>query len=78
MERTRLRFPMRSRDIPNFPRPFSNFATFASGEGREGGVRHPWRSAPDGRRASRKISVDASRRDLAIAHIGFVLGQHLT
>ena len=27
----------------------------------------PWRSAPDGRRASQK-KVDASRRDLAIAH----------
>ena len=31
----------------------------------------PWRSAPDGRRASRKRPVDASRRDLAIAHIVF-------
>ena len=33
-------------------------------------VTTPWRSAPDGRRASRK-KVDASRRDLAIAHIVF-------
>ena len=31
----------------------------------------PWRSAPDGRRASRKRPVDAPRRDLAIAHIVF-------
>ena len=31
----------------------------------------PWRSAPDGRRASRKKPVDAPRRDLAIAHIVF-------
>ena len=34
-------------------------------------VRPPWRSAPDGRIASWKIPVDASRRDLAIAHIVF-------
>ena len=46
---------------------FPYFATFASGGG--GGVRPPWRSAPDGRRASRKKSVDAPRRDLAIAHM---------
>ena len=31
----------------------------------------PWRSAPDGRRASRKRPVDAPRRDLAIARIVF-------
>ena len=31
----------------------------------------PWRSAPDGRRASRKKPIDASRRDLAIAYIVF-------
>ena len=31
----------------------------------------PWRSAPDGPRASRKRPVDAPRRDLAIAHIVF-------
>ena len=31
----------------------------------------PWRSAPDGRRASRKRPVDAPRQDLAIAHIVF-------
>ena len=31
----------------------------------------PWRSAPDGRRASRKRPIDAPRRDLAIAHIVF-------
>ena len=50
---------------------FPYFATFASGGG--GLVRPPppWRSAHGGRRGSRKKTVDASRWDLAIAHIVF-------
>ena len=46
---------------------FPCFVTFASGEGV--GATPPWRSIPDARRASRKKTVEASRRDLAIAHI---------
>ena len=51
------------------PRPFSVFRHLRQFRG--GLVRPPWRSAPDGRRASRKKTVDASRWDLAIAHIVF-------
>ena len=51
---------------------FPYFATFASGGGGVG-TNPPWRSAPDGRRASRKKPVDAPRRDLAIAHIFFLV-----
>ena len=51
---------------------FPYFATFASGGGGGGWYDPPpWRSAPDGRRASRKKPVDASRWNLAIAHIVF-------
>ena len=50
---------------------FPRFAIFASGGGGGGLVRPPSRSAPAGRRASRKKIVEASRRDLAITHIIF-------
>ena len=52
------------------PRPFSVFRHLRQWRG-GGMVRPPWRSAPDGRRASRKKTVDASRWNLAIAHIVF-------
>ena len=56
------------------PRPYSVFCHLRPCRGGGGGVGAtppPWRSAPDGRRASRKKPVDAPRRDLAIAHIVF-------
>ena len=51
------------------PRPVRAFLITRTVRG--GGGTTPWRSAPDCRRASRKRPLDASRRDLAIAHIVF-------
>ena len=54
------------------PRPFSVFRHLRQWRGGGGvGTTPPWRSAHDGRRASQKKPVDASRRDLAIAYIVF-------
>ena len=53
------------------PRPYSLFCHLRPCRGGGGWCDPPWRSAPDGRRASRKKPVDAPRRDLAIAHIVF-------
>ena len=54
------------------PRPYSVFCHLRPCRGGGGGwCDPPWRSAPDGRRVSRKKPVDAPRRDLAIAHIVF-------
>ena len=55
------------------PRPVRAFLITRTvrGGGGVGTTLPPWRSAPDGRRASRKRPFDASRRDLAIAHIVF-------
>ena len=54
------------------PRPVRAFLITRTVRGGGGvGTTPPWRSAPDGRRASRKKPVDAPRRDLAIAHIVF-------
>ena len=56
------------------PRPVRAFLITRTVRGGGGGLVRPpppWRSAPDGRRASRKRPVDAPRRDLAIAHIVF-------
>ena len=53
------------------------FATFASGEGGRRVVRPPGDRPPIVVEPRRKKSVDAFRRDIAIAYI-LVLGQHLT
>ena len=53
------------------PRPVRAFLITRTVRGGGVGTSPPWRSAPDGRRASRKKPVDAPRRDLAIAHIVF-------
>ena len=57
-------------DVSFNPRLFSVFRHLRQWRG-GGWYNPPWRSAPHGRRASRKIPVDASRWDLAIAHIVF-------
>ena len=56
---------------PINPRPVRAFLITRTVRGEGGWYDPPWRSAPDGRRASRKRPVDAPRRDLAIAHIVF-------
>ena len=61
--------PLLTYNYPFNPRPVRAFLITRNVGG--GMVRPPWRSATDGRRASRKKPVDASRRDLAIAHIVF-------
>ena len=55
--------------LSNWPSPGQGISHNADGQG--GLVQPPLAIGPDSRRGSRKRPVDAPRRDLAIAHIGF-------
>ena len=57
--------------VETFPLTLARSGHFSTRTVGGGGGTTPWRSVPDGRKASRKKPVDASRRDLAIAHIVF-------